>query len=440
MFKATKSLFTLVLALVLTFGIAGCTTEGEDNDNDTSGTTEEITLKFFSNLPDRTSGQGLLEQTLIDKYMEENENVTIEVEALQDEPYKQKFQSYVAGNDLPDIFMVWGQPAFFQAVMENGYAAELDQSDYDDYGFFGGSTSDFSYEGKLYGLPRNQDVTVVYYNKAIFEEYDVEVPTTYEELLSAVEVFKDTEVAPMSINGKDKWILNLFFQDLVVKVSGDQDTIYNAIDQETTFSTDEDIRQAAVLYKELVDAGLFQSSYLSADYGAAINLFLQEKAAMFYMGAWEVGMASNADNSESFKENVEVMAFPTVPEGKGNTTDLLAWNGGGYAVSENSEQKEEAIKLLNFMMDPDNWAKTGWETSTVVPGQDYSDYLSGDENQLQLGVTDILAEAASMSGTPWNDYAPGDWKSVCETAMQEYSAGIINIDEFLAKLDEALQE
>lgn len=40
---------------------------------------EAITLKVFSNLPDRKNGQGLVEQTIIDEYMTENPNVTIEV-------------------------------------------------------------------------------------------------------------------------------------------------------------------------------------------------------------------------------------------------------------------------------------------------------------------------------------------------------------------------
>lgn len=41
-----------------------------------------VTLKVFSNLPDRKTGQELVEQTMIDNYMKENKNVTITVEAL----------------------------------------------------------------------------------------------------------------------------------------------------------------------------------------------------------------------------------------------------------------------------------------------------------------------------------------------------------------------
>lgn len=447
--KRSKRIASILLISVMVLSVTACkgstenTNGGENNpqissgEPDSSASTEEpVTIRFFSNLPDRSSSQGQLEQTLIDNYLAEHKNVKIELEALQDEPYKQKFQSYVASNDLPDICMVWGQPAFFEAVMEGGYVAELNPDDYADYGFFGGSTSDFSYDGKLYGLPRNQDATVLYYNKAIFDEYGVEVPATYDELLEAVKIFRENDIAPMSINGKDKWILNLFFQDLFIRVCGNQDKIYDAVDQKISFSSDADIKKTAELYKQLVDAGMFQDSYISADYGAAMNLFLQEKSAMFYMGAWEVGMASNEENSEHFRQNAEIMTFPLVEGGKGKNTDLLAWNGGGFAVSSSSPVKEEAVQLLNYIMDKNHWAKIGWQTGTVVPGQDYSGFLTGEENQLQLEVTEMLQNATSMSGTPWNDYAAGEWKANCEQIMQEFSAGIISVDEFLSKLDE----
>lgn len=448
--KHLKKVLALITVMALMAGMTACggnapaetsTTPSESaTEAPTEAAPEPVTLNFFSNLPDRASGQGKLEQTLIDKYMDENSNVTIKVEALQDEPYKQKFQSYVAGNSLPDVLSVWGQPSFLEVVMQKGYVAELNPDDYKDYEFFEGSTKDFSYDGKLYGLPRNQDITTLFVNKGIFESNGVKLPGTYNELLEAAKAFRTKGIAPLTINGKDKWILNLFFQDLVLKVSGNQQTIYDASTGKTSFSSDPDIRKAAELYKQLVDAGLFQDSFISADYGAAMNLFLQEQAAMFYMGAWEVGMASNPDNSESFKKNVDLIPFPVVEDGKGKITDVVAWNGGGYSISANTKVKDEAVKFLNYMMSPDNWAKTGWQEGLVVPGQNYEKYLTGNENVLQTGITDILGKTTSMSGTSWNDFKPGEWKSDVENIIQEFSAGITSVDEFLKALDEAVKK
>lgn len=86
------------------FMLAGCSDGGDakaDSPKDTekpvvAESGEEVTLKLFSNLPDRKTGQGLVEQMIIDEYMEENQNVKIEVEALDEEAYKTKFKPLVA--------------------------------------------------------------------------------------------------------------------------------------------------------------------------------------------------------------------------------------------------------------------------------------------------------------------------------------------------------
>lgn len=92
----------------------GADSQEEENSG---GSDEPVTLKLFSNLPDRKNGQGLVEQTIIDEYMNEHKNVTIEVEALDEEAYKTKFKAY-AMDEMPDVVSIWGQPAFFTPVQQ----------------------------------------------------------------------------------------------------------------------------------------------------------------------------------------------------------------------------------------------------------------------------------------------------------------------------------
>lgn len=427
------------MAAVLTLGLVGCASKPAATDKPAgSDAPKEVKLKFFSNLPDRAAGQGKLEQQLIDNYMKENKNVKIEVEALQDEPYKQKFKAYATGNQLPDIYMVWGQASFFQPVMKSNYAAELNASDYKDYGFFPGSLDGFSLNGKLYGLPRNTDFVVLYFNKDIFAKNNVKVPTNVAEMVEAAKAFRAKGIAPCAMNGKDKWAISILFQDLVLKEGGDQKLINKALAGEVKFSSDPIFAKAAKDLKELMDVKFFQDSFTSADYGAANNLFAQEKAAMYYMGSWEVGMASNKDFSDSFKKNLDVVKFPVVKDGKGKDTDLVAWNGGGYAVSANSPQKAEAIKLLNYMMKPDNWAKLGWQQGLVVPGQKYDNFMSGSETDLQKKLTSILGASTSLSGVTFNDNLTPDFKTSSEDLSQQVAAGMITPEKFLSELDAAV--
>lgn len=432
--KTSMKKFSFLMALILTFAF---TFMGIAKPVQAKAASE-VTIKVFSNLPDRSSGQGQLEQMLFDKYMKLNPNVKIDVEALQDEPYKQKFKAYASTNDLPDLYMVWGQPSFFEPIMKAGYALELNKNTYKNYGFFPGALNGFSQNGKLYGLTRNTDFMVLYYNKALFKKYKVQVPTKFDDFITASKVFRKNGIAPCAIDGKDKWIISILFQDLVVKNGGSQKLIYDVLAGKTKASGNAILLKAANDVKKLNDNKFFQDAFVAADYGAANNLFAQERAAMYYMGSWEVGMKTNANFSDSFKNNIGVVRFPVVNP-KAKNTDLIAWNGGGYAVSSSSKNKAEAVKLLNFMMSPDNWAKEAWQAGLVIPGQKYDKYMTGKENSLQKDLTVLLSNATSLSGTPFNDSLTPNFKTNIENLSQQLAAGLVTPQKFLEGLDNAVK-
>ena len=188
--KIIASLLTAAMAVSL---LAGCSKSNSSTEvsNDAQNTAQEsaaegdeaasetavasgeaVTIKLFSNLPDRKNGQGLVEQMIIDEYMAENPNVTIEVEALDEEAYKTKFKAY-AMDGMPDVVSIWGQPAFLDEVLDAGVLAELNEADYADYGFIAGSLEGFKKDGKLYGLPRNTDIMLIYYNQKMLDRKSV---------------------------------------------------------------------------------------------------------------------------------------------------------------------------------------------------------------------------------------------------------------------------
>jgi len=411
------------------------TASDEADSTDATSSAEPVTLKIFSNLPDRNNGQGLVEQMIIDEYMAENPNVTIEVEALDEEPYKTKFKAY-SMEGMPDVVSIWGQPSFLDEVLEAGVLAELNESDYADYGFLDGSLDGFKKDGKLYGLPRNTDVAVFYYNQKIFEDNGWSVPTTYDELLALAEPIKAAGLTPVAMDGGDGWPMAVYLSDLMFQITGDYhqtalDALANGDFSDPAFT------QASQLLKDAADAGLFQNGYDSQDYGTAMNLFTNGQAAMFYMGSWETSMATNEDIPEEIRTNIRVFTMPVVDGGKATATDIEAWNGGGYAVSANSEVKEEAIKFLNYMYQPEKLSKYGWEKGVGMSAQDQSDYMTGDETELQKQIVDIVSKATKVSGTTINDLGSAAFKTAIESEIQGASNGSITVEDFLSKLGDA---
>jgi len=445
-----KSLLTILLAVVMVLSLTACAgnsdtketenkstvTEKEQDTKSDKKTTDEIVIRVFSNLPDRKTGQGFVEQTLFDMYMKENPNVKIEVEALDDEAYKTKFKAYATGSDMPDLINAWGQPSFINEPIEAGLLAELNMDDYADYGFISGSLDGFSKDGKLYGLARNTDVMGFYYNKKLFADNGWEVPATYDELLALADKIKAAGYIPVSMDGADKWPLAIYIHDLMQKIDPSiKGSIYDNITG-GDFSNPV-YKQAAELFVKAVDAGLFQVGFETTDYGTAKNLFTNAQAAMFYMGSWEMSMATDETISPEVRENIGVFMMPPVEGGKGTVNDIAAWNGGGYAVTAGSPVKEEAIKLLNYMFKPENWSRLCWENGVCMSAQNYIEYLTGNETPVQLEFTNIVANATSVTGTPINDLGTSEFKTICEDLAQSLAVKSISPEEFISKLEAA---
>jgi raffinose/stachyose/melibiose transport system substrate-binding protein len=66
---------------------------------------------------------------------------------------------------------------------------------YDQRGVMGG--------GKWYGVPNYAEFVMAYYNKDLFAKYNVQVPKTLDELVTAMDTFKRNGVTPLSVGGAE---------------------------------------------------------------------------------------------------------------------------------------------------------------------------------------------------------------------------------------------
>ncbi|QOS79422.1 extracellular solute-binding protein [Paenibacillus sp. JNUCC31] len=442
--KWARNFFLTAIVLTTLMALTACNSKNNDGSgtNENLSTTSEtgkkpVTLRFLSNLPDRKTGQGLAEQTVIDNFEKDNPDIEIDLEALATDPFGNKLKIYMASNEPIDVSMVQSG-ATLNTLVQAGYIRELDQQDYDNdtYSFFPGVLKNFIFDGKLYGLPRNSDYEVIYYNKKLFADYGVKVPTTFAELRDTANAFRAKGIIPMSTNGKELWTFAEMYQNIAQRYSGDQNLILEAIDKKIKLEDDDSFLKAAQFMAELRDNKMFQDGYMAADYGASKNLFTQERAAMWYMGSWESGMASDNQLSQEFRDNLGVLKFPTVEGGKGKDSDLLSWNGGGYAIISKSKHPEEAKKFFDYMMRADQWAKAAWETGGAVPAQKYE--LTGEETDVQKQLTDVLVNATSTAGASAIDYGTAKFKDEYTKQFGMFFSSSMKPEELVVELQKTI--
>jgi len=255
---------------------------------------------------------------MTDKFNAENSyNVEFKFETYENEQYKTKLATVMAANSAPDVFFTWSA-GYLKPFVEGGKVFPIGQllnadkewkSRFND-GVFG----PVSYGGKIYAVPHGQTVAVMYYNTRLFKENKVAVPTTFAELEQACRTFKAKGIIPISAPVKDAWIAGQLLQQLANGVGGMD--LFNGTVAKTKAWNDPSYVKAAKLLGELVAMKAFQDGYLGMTYDQGRELFTQEKAAMFYMGSWDIGML--ADPKVPVSKNVGVFNLPASDPAAGN--------------------------------------------------------------------------------------------------------------------------
>ncbi|MFD0696636.1 ABC transporter substrate-binding protein [Paenibacillus sp. GCM10027628] len=396
---------------------------------------QKAEIKFFSNNPDRGSGQGKAEQLLIDQYMKENPNIKITVETLSPDPqFQDKLKIYNVSDSLPEVTMMWGGARYLGPLVKNNALVTFTKEDFAGQGFIDAAFDSFTLNKKIYGIPKNTDFLVLYVNKKVLADHGLEPPKTEADLFKIAEKLKGSDVVPMALDGRDSWPLGLLFDAVVSRQSGGFDLYHKAIDRSGSFKDPAVITSAKKL-QDMVKGGLFGEGFLNLDYGAARNLFGQGKAAMYLMGEWEMGVSTDTNFPEDVRNNMIAIPYPASDDGKSPTTDLLAWFGGGYSVSSKSKNSDEAKKFAIWMFKKENWAKTVWQNGITFPAQAYDEFNTGKETQIQKDLTNILKSAKVFSGANSQDRFSASTSKGYLDAITELLALKLTPEKFAEAID-----
>lgn len=386
--------FVLVFVLVLAVVLSACTSSNKDAGAGEGKATAK-TIKFMHLWPAGSSKQqNMIVEDIIKQFEDENEGVKIEVEILENEQYKNKIKVLSSSNDLPDVGFTWAA-GYLKPFVKGELLAPLDdvlESGLKD-AFVSGTTEAYAIDGKTYGLPLELNIAPIYYNKSIFEKYNLEVPETYEQFEQIVETLSKEGVAPIALGNKDRWTGSLWYMYLADRIGG-SDLLTQAINRDGSFE-DESLVKAAEEIQNLVKANAFNKGFngLSNDEGK--SEFMNNNAAMYLMGTWELpNLTTNEDIPQEFRDNAGFFKFPTV---KGGNGDIDSWVGGpgvGLFVSEKSKVKDEAKEFVTFFVE--KWGEQAVTNAGVIPATKV-DTEKVDLPDLYIDVLDELNKASNLT-------------------------------------------
>lgn len=305
-------------------------------------TTEPMTITLWDIATDEP--QKSIQEGAVQRFMDAYPNITVEITHTQNDAYKEKLIIAMSSGQCPDMYIHWGGGPMIEYI-NSGFGADITElyEKYNTVDYLPSAVEQCKYNGKMYAIPYGGiGGCGIYYNKAIFAEVGIEVPTTIAELEAACDKLVAAGYVPFSLANGSKWTGSMYFMYLATRFGG-VDAFANAVAGTGSF-TDEAFMYAAETIQDWVRKGYFPEGVnsLSTDDGQDRQLMYQEKAAMMLHGSWQ-SRSMATDQEDWYKEKIGYFAFPAL-EGNPNPQNICVGTSIGNAFSFNISDDEEKLK------------------------------------------------------------------------------------------------
>ena len=329
-----------------------------------------------------------------------NENTTsgytIENVATQNDKYKEKLVIAMSSGECPDMYTTWSGGPMDQYI-DAGYAQPIDDlaSQYklqDKY--IEGAIAQATYKDQLYAIPvKNISVAGIYYNKALFEQYGIEVPKTVSELEAAADTFVENGIIPFTLANGPKWTGSMYFQLLATRKGG-LEPFQKAASGEGSFE-DECFEYAGEKIQEWVNKGYFPEGFnsMSEDDGQSTQLFYTEKAAMYLTGSWKTSAFKTdcEDGGSDFYDQIGWFNFPAVDDSDADAS-IMCGTLGDQFISFNctGDKLAAAVEFASYLSSDETIDQM--VNSGLIPP------IKGIEEKITDPLSQQIIEAANNAG------------------------------------------
>ncbi|RSN68350.1 sugar ABC transporter substrate-binding protein [Actinomadura sp. WAC 06369] len=338
MMKAGRGAALLAAVAASALALAGC--GGGDAESDPN-----VLRLWHYESPD--SAMGVAWNAAIKEFEKTHPGVKVEFEEKGFEQIQKTASMVLNSDDAPDIMEYNKGNATAGALSKQGLLTDMTAevaergwdklidpnvavtAKYDDKGVMGGE--------KWFGVPNYAEYVMVYYNKELFEEHGVEVPTTMAEFTEALDAFVAKGVTPLTNAGAEYMAHQFVYQHALARADR---TWIDSLQRYTgpVDFTDPAWTHGATTFKEWVGKGYVDKNTVGQKAEEAGVAFMKGEYPMMFSGSWWFGRV----NAES-KFDWGTFVWPEAKFTLGSSGNL-------WVVPESSENKELAYDFINITL------------------------------------------------------------------------------------------
>jgi multiple sugar transport system substrate-binding protein len=325
---------------------------------------EKVTLRLWSN---QDPGFQKANQTLIDKFMQQNPNITVKYETFEYDNYIQTLQTSMSAGNEADVLEIFG--TWVCSYAEGGRLLEV-PSNIMTYAqaqeiYYASPLNGYYCGNKLYGFPQefNLENGGALVNPALFEKHNVPYPpkwNTFADMIADAQKMTEYDASGQMVTSGFDFITGDGLPFTLLGGILEQGGSYFASDgKHFNFISPEAIKTIQLMvdlaqkYK-VVDPILFNDTT-----NAVSTSFFTGNMAIGFVGSWAAGTGISEYPDMKF-------GYTEIPTYFGGERHFATDSGWGKVVSAHTAHPAEAWKLAQFMATvPDNAMSYNIDSRTI---------------------------------------------------------------------------
>lgn len=324
--------------------------------------------------------------------------------------YENILNTLLARDEMGDIVQLKTPEAYVKA----GILGTISKETITDIGVI----SAYGMNGYVYGVGAVNDTNGIIYNKEIFEAYDIQIPTTYQEFLDVCSKLRRLGITPVGVGGSDLWHMeywvNHFFRSDILYL--DNDWLYKCSRDDVSW-LDEEVTVMLTHLQQLFSDGRVDSNWLSTPDGSLAYMMSEGEVAMIY------NISSVCEEILRLNPDMELGWFYVPDEygliHVGENRDTF------WSVTKECQEEEEkyqaAMTFLEFFYSEENYANVRDSITGFPTVKEYADY---EMNEIQAEITRAFEENTShVTGYIGDENCPQGFESQMLVVIQDMLSG-----------------
>ncbi|MBB2482496.1 sugar ABC transporter substrate-binding protein [Bacillus sp. APMAM] len=276
-----------------------------------------------------------IQQDIAKEFEKENKGVKVQVEAYGD-GFDQKLAASFGAKNPPDVMYMWDFSTYYQSLEPlDAYVKKDADLKMDD--FYDGLFNYSKVNGQLYGMPAGFSTMVVYYNKKLFDKYNIPYPKegwTWDDFKAIAKKLTDKSKKQYGFGvtaEPDTYDLQgLVWSNGGSFISNDGKKVNGVMNSPETV-------EAIQMYGDMVKDGM-AVLVGGKNQQSGSDIFKSGKLGMYVSGIWPI---------QGFKDagvdfgTVEMPAFGSKP-----VKGLIS--SSSISIAKDSKQKDLAWKFVKF--------------------------------------------------------------------------------------------